>query len=150
MTPKERAIAALMLKVPDKVPTFELDFQLEEEMFGRKFLTEDMRPQNLASLSAREREAKLYDYAEYVVKVYTELEYSIIPGPYTLNTWLDEKKAIINPDLKLVHKFIRQMVGDTVMIGYHGDGTFAIPDGDAMYEFAYAIADDPDSVKPGC
>ena len=39
MTPKERAVAALTLKVPDMVPTFELEFQLEEEMFGRKFIT---------------------------------------------------------------------------------------------------------------
>ena len=25
----------------------------------------------------------------------------------------------------------------------HGDGTFSIPDGNEMYEFAYRIADDP-------
>jgi len=33
------------------------------------------------------------------------------------------------------------------MIGLHGDGTFGIPDGDEMLEFAYAIADEPESVK---
>ena len=32
MTPKERAIAALTLKIPDKVPTFELEFQIEKEI----------------------------------------------------------------------------------------------------------------------
>jgi uroporphyrinogen decarboxylase len=41
MTPKERAVKALTLKVPDMVPTFELDFQIEEEMFGSKFITEE-------------------------------------------------------------------------------------------------------------
>ena len=35
MTPKERAVAALNLQTPDMVPTFELEFQLAEEMFGR-------------------------------------------------------------------------------------------------------------------
>jgi uroporphyrinogen decarboxylase len=50
MTPKERAVAALTLEVPDKVPTFELEFQLEEEMFGRKFITEDLQPHNLVNL----------------------------------------------------------------------------------------------------
>ena len=33
------------------------------------------------------------------------------------------------------------------MIGYHGDGTFEIPDGSEMYAFSYTIADDPDGVK---
>lgn len=146
MTPKERAIAALTLKVPDMVPTFELDFFLEEEMFGEKFLTDDLLPDNLDKLSTIEREKKLFNFAEYVVKVYTSLEYSIIPGPYVIQSWMGET-AELHPDMKLVHKYIRQMVGDTMMIGFHGDGTYAIPDGDAMYEFAYAIADDPDSVK---
>jgi len=45
MTPKERAVAALTLKVPDMVPTFELDFQLEEEMFGKRFYTDDLLPE---------------------------------------------------------------------------------------------------------
>lgn len=31
MTPKEQAIAALEIRIPDEVPIFELEFQLEEE-----------------------------------------------------------------------------------------------------------------------
>lgn len=38
-------------------------------------------------------------------------------------------------------------VGDTIMIGLHGDGTFAIPDGNDMYEFAYEIVDNSDGMK---
>jgi uroporphyrinogen decarboxylase len=68
MTPKERAVAALTLQVPDMVPTFELEFQIEEELFGRKFITEDLRSQNLAKLSQQEREKKLFSFAEYVVR----------------------------------------------------------------------------------
>lgn len=147
MTPKERAVAALNLKVPDMVPTFELEFQIEEEMFGSKFITEDLKPENLCKLSLKEKEAKIYKLAEYMVKVYTELEYSIIPGygDWGWNTYEDGE--ILPVELKLLHKYIREFVGDTVMIGFHGDGTFAIPDGNDMYEFAYAIADDPDAVK---
>ena len=33
-TPAERAITALTLGTPDEVPTFELEFQLSEELFG--------------------------------------------------------------------------------------------------------------------
>jgi len=32
------------------------------------------------------------------------------------------------------------------MIYHHGDGTFAIPDGNGMYELSYRIADDPEGL----
>ncbi len=38
MTPKERAVKVLSLEIPAQAPTFELEFQLEEEIFGRPFL----------------------------------------------------------------------------------------------------------------
>jgi uroporphyrinogen decarboxylase len=147
MSPKERAIAALNLKIPDKVPTFELEFQLEEEMFGRKFITEELRYENLINLSMRDKEKKIYELAEYMVHVYSNLEYSIIPGygPGSRTDFWD--KGIVPPETKLLHKYLRELTGDTMMIGYHGDGTFSIPDGNHMYEFAYAIADDPEGVK---
>jgi uroporphyrinogen decarboxylase len=147
MTPKERAVAALTLKVPDRVPTFELEFQLEEEMFGRKFITEELYPQNLAKLSTKDKEKKIYETAEYFVKVYTELEYSIIPGYGPGITREFSQTGVLTQEMKLFFKYLREIIGDTMMIGFHGDGTFAIPDGNAMYEFAYAIADDPDGVK---
>ena len=37
MTPKERAIAALTLKQPDEVPTFELGFHIEDEISFLEF-----------------------------------------------------------------------------------------------------------------
>lgn len=44
MTHKQRAEAALNLQIPDKVPTFELEFQLEDIMFGKPFLrNEDLK-----------------------------------------------------------------------------------------------------------
>ena len=35
MTLRERAIAALQCKVPDAIPTFELEFQLTPELRGK-------------------------------------------------------------------------------------------------------------------
>lgn len=147
MTPKERAAAALNLKVPDMVPTFELEFQLEEEMFGRKFITEDLQYQNLVKLSAKEKEEKLFRLAEYFAEVYTSLEYSIIPGygPYDAVNFFS--RGIMCDELKIFLRFLREQIGDTMMIGFHGDGTFSIPDGDKMFEFVYPIADDPEGVK---
>ena len=137
MTPKERAVAALERRIPDFVPHFELEFQLAPEFFGRELIPPELTGDNLARLSPKEKEKALRETAEFIVKAYTELEYSIIPGPYGLP----------GPETTLLHRYLRDLIGDTMMIGFHGDGTFAIPDGDHMLAFVYAIADDPDSVK---
>lgn len=131
MTPKERAVAALTGKIPDFVPTFELEFQLEEEMFGKKFL----RQENLVGTTAREREKLIIENAEYMIEVYEKLEYSIIPVHY-----LDFEGILETA------RQIRKISGDRFMLTTHGDGTFALPDGDEMYEFAYTLADDPEAV----
>ncbi len=140
MTPKERAVAALNLQVPDMVPTFELEFQLAEEMFGRNIFDPRETQKSFAQKSPKERERHIREAAEFTVEVYTALEYSIIPIP-SYAGYLSEE------DLHLYHRSIRGLVGDTMIIGYHGDGTFAIPDGTAMYEFAYRMADDPQGLK---
>jgi uroporphyrinogen decarboxylase len=147
MTPKERAVAALNLHVPDKVPTFELEFQLEEEMFGRKFVPEELKINNFKNLSQKDKERVLYETAEYMVRVYTELEYSIIPG-YIPCDWSNFNETGKAPwELTLFYNYILDLSRGKMMIGHHGDGTFSIPNGSEMYAFAYAIADDPDGLK---
>ncbi len=137
MTPKERAVAALELRTPDFVPHFELEFQLAPEMFGRDLIPPELTGPALYKLSAKEKEKSLRETAEFILKVYTELEYSIIPGPYGL------------PEAETfqLQRYLRDLMGDTRMIGYHGDNTYSIQDGNEMAEFAYAIADDPDAVR---
>lgn len=132
MTPRERAEAALNLKMPDMVPTFELEFQLEEEMFGKKFLNND----DLKGKTTKEKEKLINENAEYMIKVYDELEYSIIPIHY-----LDLD------GIKDTARYIRMQTGNKFMLTTHGDGTFAIPDGDSMLDFVYSLSDDPDGVK---
>ena len=78
MTHRERAVLALSLQQPDYVPTFELEYQLAPEMFGGDFLTEDA----LKGLSPKETEKALAENAEFMVKVYSELGYSILPLHY--------------------------------------------------------------------
>lgn len=132
MTPKERAVKALMLQKPDIIPTFELEFQLEEEMFGHPFL----READLKGRSPKEQEKMLAENAGYMIEVYGELEYSIIPVHY-----------LAADDIQKTARLIRRAAGDRFMLTAHGDGTFEIPDGNDMYEFAYAIADDPEGMK---
>lgn len=143
MTHKERAIAALTLQTPDMVPTFELEYQLEQEMYGRKFYTEEYTPQGLAAMSPKEKERKIRDLAEYAVRVYKDMEYSIMPSLYLG----DFSRDPLPEETVMAIRYMRELAGDEYMLHFHGDGTFAIPDGEQMYEFAYSIADDPDGVK---
>src|SRR5690554_5044955 len=132
MTPKERAVAALTLEIPDQVPTFELEFQLEEEMFGKSFLRKSV----LDGKTELERDRLIKENAEYMFRVYEELEYSIIPIHY-----------ISTEDIIKTIKYIRQLTGDKFMLTTHGDGTFSVLDGESMYEFVYSLADNPDDIK---
>ena len=140
MTPAERAITALNLGIPDEVPTFELEYQLEELVFGRKFIPDDFRPENYSKLTQLEKDKLIDDTAAFFAHVYETLDYSIIPaygpGSGDLNSY--ESKTFI--------KRLRERIGNTRLLGCHGDGTFSIPDGNGMYDFSYRLVDDLDGV----
>lgn len=132
MTHRERAVMALTLQQPDYVPTFELEYQLADKVFGKDFLTEEQ----LKGLSPKETEKAVKENAEYMVHVYSELGYSILPLHY-----LSEEH------MKETARYINRITNNEFLLTAHGDGTFAIPDGDGMLDFVYRIADDPDGVK---
>ena len=132
MTHRERAVMALTLQQPDYVPTFELEYQLADKVFGKDFLTEEQ----LKGLSPKETEKAVKENAEYMVHVYSELGYSILPLHY-----LSEQH------MKETARYINRITNNEFLLTAHGDGTFAIPDGDGMLDFVYRIADDPDGVK---
>lgn len=129
MTHRERAITVLQRKQPDYVPTFELEYQLEDIVFGKPFLHQA----DLDKMTSAEQEKALAENAEYMVKVYTELGHSIIPVDY-FNLENTLKTA----------KLINQMTNDQFMLTTHGDGTFAIPDGDGLVQFVYWLYDNPE------
>ena len=72
--------------------------------------------------------------------MYDTLDYAIIPayGPGYGNPRSFEYTTFV--------KRLRERIGDTRLLGAHGDGTFAIPDGDHMYDFAYRTSDDPEGL----
>ncbi len=131
MTPKERFLTALNRGVPDRVPTFELEFQLAEEMFGKHILTEN----DLRGLSESETEYKLSENAETLIDIYTQLEHDAICVHY-----LTEAHQM--DTARLIHKY----AGERFALLAHGDGTFAIPDGKGMEEMSVAMYEDPDSL----
>jgi uroporphyrinogen decarboxylase len=140
MTPKQRAAAALTMQIPDQVPTFELEFQLEREMFGKELIPDNLRPENIHRLSAKERDVRLNELAEDIAFIYGELDYAIIPGPYGIGYI---NGADIASELRLLFKKVLELTQNRRMLGYHADGTFSVPDGNYMYDFAYQMADDP-------
>ncbi len=132
MTHAQRFITAITGGTPDYVPTFELEYQLAPLTHGHDFLKED----ELAGLNEKEIEQKLRENAEFILKVYRDLDHDAICIHY-----LSDEHLIRTAQL------IKEMVGNEYFLMTHGDGTFSITDGEGMEELAYAMYDDPDSVK---
>ncbi len=146
MTHKERAVAALTRQIPDHVPTFELEFQLAEEMFGKPLFPPELELGHLERLSELERSRLICEMAEYTAYVYTQLEYSIIPLMMVGDAEYWEKQGKLPPEFIQYARWVREFTNGEVLLAHHGDGTYAIPDGNDMYAFAYRIADDPEGV----
>ena len=137
----DRMKTVFELGIPDRVPTFELEFQLEEEFMGKKFLVWD----DIKNMSPKEREKAIIEDAEYMIRVYSALEYDAFNCGYIGN--FDEGQLGYFTDVYAQHvKALRAAGGEEFMMFTHGDGTFAIPDGKGMMELAFRIADDPDDV----
>lgn len=135
MTPKDRAIAAFELREPhDIVPTFELQFQLSEELLGRRHASRE----ELANASPAERDRLLGQEADLYITEAERLDYSIISvsfGPYDPEDLLETIRRI------------ERLAGDKYLIATLIDGTMAIPNGESMMPLSMRLADEPDAVK---
>ncbi len=133
MTPKERAILALTLKQPDEVPTFELEFQLTEEVFGEEYY----RGESWQGKTEKEKERLAEANAALYLKTAEKYHYSIIM----------ETSAPTLEDRILTVRKIREAAEDNYLIICHGDATYAIPSGDKMLEFVYNLSDRGNEMK---
>jgi uroporphyrinogen decarboxylase len=133
-TPREQAIAALTGGEPHGlVPTFELEFQLTEEFFGRPWYGGGA----FAGLSATERDRLLGQLAEDYIAMWESLDYSILMEVRTPDD--DTRIELLNR--------IRAQVGDRWLFICHGDATYSIPDGGSMVDFTVRLFEQPDEVK---
>ena len=162
-TPAKRAITALNLGKPDEIPTIELEFQLSEEFFGYPLYDNRFDKNVFSTLSDKEKEQVAYDLADKYARVYGDKTAYDIGGVAISGDEEKDAKAgldyciipVYSPDwqnvesvvTKAFRKRLREHFGDTRLFGGHGDGTFAIPDGNGMYEFAYRTVDDPEGLK---
>jgi uroporphyrinogen decarboxylase len=135
MKPRERAIAALTLQPPPPglVPTFELEFQLTQELLGKEFHEGDA----WRSATPQERERMLGENAALYVEVAETLDYCAIMVT----------RAPDEAGLAAVARQIRALVGDRYLLLCHGDATYAIPNGEEMEEVAAAFFERGDEMK---
>lgn len=134
-TPREKAINALELRppFPGKVPTFELEFQLTEELLGKPMWVGDV----WRKATSKERERLLKENAELYLEVAERLDYCILMLSYGV------------PDddgLIAMAQHIHRLVGDRYLLLCHGDATFSIPTGSDMVEFAAAFFERPEEM----
>lgn len=131
MTHRERFLCALDRGIPDYVPTFELEFQLEQELCGAHFLHEN----ELEGLTEGQKDERLKRNVQELLKVYRILDHDAICMQY-LNT----------EHLHRTCELLREESGDEFAIFCHGDGTFAIPDGNGLEEMAVMMYEEPDEM----
>lgn len=135
MTPKERAILALNLKQPDFVPTFELEFQLTEEYFGKSFHSKE----EWSEATKKEQEKFIEENVLLYIQIAEYFDYVAIM--HSLAYCPSEKE-----NLETIKK-LKKFMGEKYLILVHGDATFGIPDGKNMFEFTYSLVDKKDEMK---
>ncbi len=139
MTPRERFIAALEREWPSpgRVPHFELVFFLTMEAIGKVHpLHRDYA--QWSQMEERERHLHRADMADVYIATAERFEHDAIflhPNPDTE----EETAHLVN--------LIREKAGDRYFLLRHGDATYSLPDGKAMAEFSYRLADEPEKVK---
>lgn len=125
MTPKERLEAVFNGKVPDKVPHFELDFQIPEQAFGVSF--PDLRDYHKITTKDQDKlREEFFDIWDLVIQKYQ---------------W----SAITVPDIFL--KQARKRFEDKVLLySFNGQGTFWMPSGNDMMDFVVKLFERPNEL----
>ena len=138
MTPRERFIRTLHCeRIGGQVPTFELEFRLTMEAFGRVHVGHRNYAQ-WDQMSRGEKRAQLRDIAQLYVDIAERYDHSaimVLPTPGGLEGF---RETLEN---------IREISGDKYCLVCHGDPTWSIPDGDHMMDFAAQMYEDPDPLN---
>ncbi len=134
MTPRDRIVAAFELRQPDDiVPTFELEFQLTEELLGKSHVSQE----ELDSATTVEHDRLLRKNAEVYIEEAETLDYSMISLSRGPRKFEDMIETI---------KIMREMIGDKYMLCAHGDGTMAIPNGNNMVALSVRLVEEPEEL----
>jgi uroporphyrinogen decarboxylase len=137
LTPRERFIAALERRpLTGPVPTFELVFYLTMEAFGKVHPSHRVYGQ-WDQMEDKERQLHRADIANTYIQTAERYHHDAI--------FIHDNPGSMDEMLRIVD-VIREKSGDKYFLMRHGDATFSIPDGIAMYDFSYRIADEPEKL----
>ncbi len=131
MNAKERLQAVLAGRVPDKVPHFELVFQLPEVAFGKSWPTSEQ----MHSASPREREFLLEEHFGIWEKILERYDWVAIQLPRDLHGFFAGR---VIPEGK------RRLGARALIYDFNGMGTFWMLPGDEMMGFAVMIHERPE------
>jgi uroporphyrinogen decarboxylase len=139
LTPRERFLKTLHCEpIGGQTPTFELEFQLTMEAFGR--LHPGQRNyRRWDQMSRAEQRLHLADLAQLYVDIARRYDHSAI--------------LVLHPGAGGVSAFqelledIREKSGDAFCLLAHGDPTWAIPDGDTMMDFSIRMYEEPEALN---
>lgn len=138
MTHRERFIKTLKCeRIGGQVPTFELVFFLTMEAFGKLHHSQRHFSQ-WNQMSQRERDLHMNDMAQLYIDIAERYDHSAIfvqddPHDFEKTKWLLE--------------LIREKSGDKYFVMMHGDPTWAIPDGNSMFEFSAKMYEEPETLN---
>ncbi len=138
LTHKERAILALEGRQPDFVPTFELAFQLTEEVFGSSF-NQSVDYNNLSEPDRREL-CRLN--AELYLAIAERYEHSIIMVAIAPSTVFPQRAQELVWTMKSIRDIARRR-GEDYLLVTHGDTTLELPEGKWLERMIELLADNP-------
>lgn len=138
MTHREKFIKTLKCEpIGGQVPTFELVFFLTMEAFGK------VHPSHRAyyqwnQMSKQEQKLHMEDMAQLYIDTAKKYGHSTIfvhtnPGGFENTQWILET--------------IREKSGDEYYLMMHGDPTWAITDGNSMFEFSRRMYEEPEKMN---
>jgi len=132
LTDKQRLEAVMSGIVPDKVPHFELVFQIPEQAFSLSWPTRD----EALGASAKEREVLYERYFEIHERIVDTYHWAAVAVPVSFFGVKDHLIA----DAK-------KRLGDKALIyDWNGDGVFWLMGGDDMMAFSIRLYEDPRGV----
>ena len=147
MTPRERFIRTLKCEpIGGQVPTFELEFRLTMEAFGKVHPGHRDYSQ-WDQMSRGEKRAHLKDMAQLYVDIAARYGHSAIfvqgDGNAVLHGNIDGVQWL----LELIREKCEKQLGEQLFIMMHGDPTWSIPDGESMMDFAVKMYEDPEALN---
>jgi len=147
MRPKERMMAALRFEQPeDRVPFWELEFQLYEELLGQSPIVGE----DYAKLTSAEKERAIERNAELMIQAVEVTGQSCLfgiggywevgPGEPAL-LWLPDREA----QLSLL-KALKRRIGDEYMLLGRAGSVPGVPSGPRIAEYCYRLYDHRDEM----